>query len=1030
MSTVYTTHKISDHWGRFGFDLYENEKKLVSAGQDCYLRLYDIQDGDIKLIKRYNSDDAFDLSVNQETNDIYMGYYESKNLIKVNDIDNIDDIIGEEIASFTGPVHNISINYKQKFIGISTQENKGYLIKLNDNGTLTQRYLNDNHIGSCLFTTVDQAGEYALTVGCDGNIHIYNVKNFETNDAIFETQLHVTVTMVTEKEYIMACSFNQQHQIAVGGNQSLQLITRDENGKWILSRIPEINHQRDIQICQWIDGDSKYLITAGIEKDVKIWNFQEKLCIGVTTCEENICSIRYSKINNALFIGDTEGSLYRWSDIDFEKMTEIAKANQQTIKQKPTQKNKESSQIQLNQKFNAPQEKAAQPSKEDVIKKQKYNLLMDEEEESEEHETNTKSSVVSDIKISTEIQEQKQDQKSLKKKNQNLLETLQEERVKAKEQPLIKEKITKNEPIQTPTKEMSTLSINESEQQQKRPKKNLKIQDIIYPSSVSKQLNRSCILWNLVGQIILREEDRNLFLEFDFPDKEFHSRITIKNLHNYSMAAMNRQGFILASKAISSSQEYESEEDFERFDFHQDAYSYSCIYFQSLSKSDKTLWSLKLGQDENVETLAIGDGWCAVQTDLQYIRIYSFSSMEQHCFCIDKPAVCISGYKNILAIVYLDGEPIYGCQSIKLKFFDVNSGEIFKEIGVPLTPFTTLTWFGFSEEGLVLTKDSKGVIRALIGYSNWTPIYEQPHNKNFWLKGMVDYKLAGFLLPKDELEPRLTQIYNEKCFDMQLPLPTGDYFELNDDYKSMRHNQLILKHEQYRYQNLEQNQNLEEKIKALQKDIDVKVLRLFQHCLKYDEPQKALQIVKNNLINLLYIDSCIIIAQKLKLKQLIQDLQQFQQDKEQQSQFIQSIVQAQMKPFQKNLIIVSQSEKDNLKLKNSNKLIVSNNKSNGLDSEDDEEDSKGQDELHEQENKKQNSESKNGSTQKQGQVQNQGEKAIQNVEKKTIGNNPFQKQAKQTVSVEEGLFSANNKKRKEETLLNQKPKENNKKLKF
>ncbi|KAL4497286.1 hypothetical protein ABPG72_011221 [Tetrahymena utriculariae] len=1029
MSIVYTTHKIDmNHLGRFGFDLYENEKKLVSAGLDCVFKLYDIQDGDIKHIKTQNCEDAFNLSVNQATNDIYIGYYESKNLIKVNDIDNIDDIIGEEIASFTGPVYNISINNKQKFIGISTIENKGYLIKLNDDGTLTQRYLNDNHIGSCLFTTVDNAGEYALTAGCDGNIKIYNVKNFETSDAIFETQLHVTVTMQIEKEYIMQCSFNEQHQIALGGNQSLQLITRDENGKWILTRIPEINHQRDIQICQWIGEDYKYLITAGIEKDVKIWNFQEKLCIGVTTCEENVCQIRYSKVNNALFIGDTEGNLYRWSDLDFEKMTKIAMANQHTIKQQPIQKNKESIEIAQNQKFSAPQEKSAQSSKEDVTKKQKFYLLMDEE--NEDIETHTKSSIVSDTKISTEIQEQKIDQKSLKKKNQNLLETLQEQTIKAKELPQVKEKITKNEPTQTPTKEMSTLSINESEQQQKRHKKNLKIQDIIYPSSVSKQLNRSCILWNLVGQIILREEDRNLFLEFDFPDKEFHSRITIKNLHNYSMAAMNRQGFILASKAISSSQEYESEEDFERFDFHQDAYNYSCIYYQSLSKSDKTLWSLKLGQDENAETVAIGDGWCAVQTDLQYIRIYSFSSMEQHCFCIDKPAVCISGYKNILAIVYLDGEPIYGCQSIKLKFFDVHSGEIIKEIGVPLTPFTTLTWFGFSEEGLVLTKDSKGVIRALIGYSNWTPIYEQPHNKNFWLKGMDDYKLAGFLLPKDELEPRLTQIYHEKCFDMQLPLPTGDYFEQNDDYKSMRHNQLILKHEQYRYQNLEQNQKLEEKIKALQKDIDVKVLRLFQHCLKYDEPQKALQIVKNNLINLLYIDSCIQIAQKLKLKQLISDLQQLQQDKKQQSQFIQSIVQAQMKPFQKNLIIVSQSEKDNLKLKNSNKLIISNNKNNGLDSEDDEEDSKGQDDLHEQENNKQNSESKNSSSQKQEQVQNQGEKAIQNLEKKTIGNNPFQKQTKQTVSVEEGLFSANNKKRKDETLLNQKPNESHKKLKF
>lgn len=95
----------------------------------------------------------------------------------------------------------------------------------------------------------------------------------------------------------------------------------------------------------------------------------------------------------------------------------------------------------------------------------------------------------------------------------------------------------------------------------------------------------------------------------------------------------------------------------------------------------------------------------------------------------------MSGYKNLLALVYLEGEPICGCQSLKLKFFDAHSGEVIKEAGVPITPFATLTWFGFSDEGLVLTKDSKGIIRALVGFSTWIPIFESPENKNFWLKG-------------------------------------------------------------------------------------------------------------------------------------------------------------------------------------------------------------------------------------------------------------------------------------------------------
>lgn len=104
----------------------------------------------------------------------------------------------------------------------------------------------------------------------------------------------------------------------------------------------------------------------------------------------------------------------------------------------------------------------------------------------------------------------------------------------------------------------------------------------------------------MVGQIILREEEKDLFLDFDFTDKEMHSKITLKNMQNYQFAAMNKQGFILASRAISSSSEYENEDDLEKFEFHQDVYEFSFIYFQSLNKNQRSVWSLKLQKDENV----------------------------------------------------------------------------------------------------------------------------------------------------------------------------------------------------------------------------------------------------------------------------------------------------------------------------------------------------------------------------------------------------------------------------------------------
>jgi chromosome transmission fidelity protein 4 len=110
---------------------------------------------------------------------------------------------------------------------------------------------------------------------------------------------------------------------------------------------------------------------------------------------------------------------------------------------------------------------------------------------------------------------------------------------------------------------------------------------------------------------------------------------------------------------------------------------------------------------------------------------------------------------------------------LRVTFYNADTAEIFKETGLPITPFSSLVWVGFSEEGLPITKDSKGIVRALVGFNAWTPIYDDSDkNHILWLKGMIDYNLIGFYLGKDELEPRLIgKLNNEKSVPMELLLP-------------------------------------------------------------------------------------------------------------------------------------------------------------------------------------------------------------------------------------------------------------------
>ena len=93
---------------------------------------------------------------------------------------------------------------------------------------------------------------------------------------------------------------------------------------------------------------------------------------------------------------------------------------------------------------------------------------------------------------------------------------------------------------------------------------------------------------------------------------------------------MNYSGMVLASKAVESDldnyEDDEEEEDVDMVDENDEKRrkKYAHIYYKPFN-SYKSLkdWHYKLDQGENVDTLAMGSGWCAVATDMGYIRIFS-----------------------------------------------------------------------------------------------------------------------------------------------------------------------------------------------------------------------------------------------------------------------------------------------------------------------------------------------------------------------------------------------------------------------
>jgi hypothetical protein len=61
----------------------------------------------------------------------------------------------------------------------------------------------------------------------------------------------------------------------------------------------------------------------------------------------------------------------------------------------------------------------------------------------------------------------------------------------------------------------------------------------------------------------------------------------------------------------------------------------------------------------------------------------------------------MTGYENLLAVVYHSGPPLNGFQCLRLKMIDMSNRnyKVLYDIEFPLSKFANLTWTGFSEEG-------------------------------------------------------------------------------------------------------------------------------------------------------------------------------------------------------------------------------------------------------------------------------------------------------------------------------------------
>ena len=137
------------------------------------------------------------------------------------------------------------------------------------------------------------------------------------------------------------------------------------------------------------------------------------------------------------------------------------------------------------------------------------------------------------------------------------------------------------------------------------------------------------------------------------------------------MACLNYSGLLLAGKRVFQDvDQYEDDDLSDGKEGGIDKKS-SYLYFKPLNEWEtKKDWSYKMNEGESIECIASGSGWSACVTDQNFLRIFSHDGVQKQIMSQSSMIVTMTGYENLLVIVYHAGLPIYDNQQLKFKIIN------------------------------------------------------------------------------------------------------------------------------------------------------------------------------------------------------------------------------------------------------------------------------------------------------------------------------------------------------------------------
>ncbi|KAK8936893.1 hypothetical protein KSP39_PZI011752 [Platanthera zijinensis] len=174
--------------------------------------------------------------------------------------------------------------------------------------------------------------------------------------------------------------------------------------------------------------------------------------------------------------------------------------------------------------------------------------------------------------------------------------------------------------------------------------------------------------------------------------------------------------------------------------------------------------------------------WGHCCTFIDGLYLFNCLMFQRHILSLEGPVVTAAGFRNKLAVVTHASDCFpSGDQVLEVNVYNICDRTKPLRCYVPISPGSSLSWFGFSEEGDLCTYDSQGVLRLLTNqYGNsWFPVFsaskaKKSEDENYWIVGLNENKLFCVVCKSPNSYPLVMPKPVLMLLDLKFPLACSD----------------------------------------------------------------------------------------------------------------------------------------------------------------------------------------------------------------------------------------------------------------